>query len=183
MYLIEIVAWMKNKCQDPYSFNKSPEETKILNREEQMMIEKKVFVERRYQTSRKIRDLPPAPPHTVTPTVSSSAVTSSVTPVTTSNSSNISMNSSNQNNQMSGSVVSVPIPAVIQQRRDSGSFSSICTGDDKGIPKIALIQSSEIIANYFQSAEPLPLSTTSKPSLIGGHPHDGPPPLKMQKVG
>jgi len=159
--IFRIVAWMKNKCQDPYSFNTSPEDTKILNREEQMMIEKKVFVERRYQTSRKIRDLPPAPqlPSSLpTPsiTTSSSLSTSSVTPKKN----------------------------ATPERRDSGSFSSICsiTGDEKGIPKIALIQSSEIIANYFQNAEPLSTSApTPATSLL--HHDVGPPPMKMQKVG
>lgn len=178
---------MKNKCQDPYSFNKCPEETKILNREEQMMIEKKVFVERRYQTSRKIRDLPSTP----SPAISSSVITSSVATtsaasVTTTKPANSSPTSCiTKNNQKTASLTSVPVvqmPAVIQQRRDSGSFSSIC-GDDKGIPKIALLQSSEIIANYFQSAEPLPLTTSTNSSLISNHKPDGPPPLKMQKVG
>ncbi|ODM99164.1 hypothetical protein Ocin01_07515 [Orchesella cincta] len=161
--IFRIVAWMKNKCQDPYSFNTSPEDTKILNREEQMMIEKKVFVERRYQTSRKIRDLPPTPQlPSALPTLSSIITPSSTT--TTSS--------------------TTPKKNAIPERRDSGSFSSVCSiGDEKGIPKIALIQSSEIIANYFQNAEPL--STTSVPTPASSllHHDVGPPPMKMQKVG
>lgn len=219
---------MKNKSQDPYSFNKSPEESKILSRDEQQMIEKKVFVERRYQTSRKIRDLPTQSKQThaatsTTPTAFSANVSSpaSVTSTTSSGSgglpiaspsissnfggmlSSSSSTKSSYPNPKKGATTTVIAPAVSStsppennvlphQRRDStGSFSSICSssGDDKGIPKIALIQSSELIANYFQSAEPLPIpggaSTVAAPPIIhlNSHKHDGPPPMKMQKVG
>jgi len=47
---------MKNKNQNPYSFDSSKSNNlEFLTEEEKMMIEKKVFVERRYQTSRKIK--------------------------------------------------------------------------------------------------------------------------------
>jgi len=48
---------MKVKERDPYSFVCAQvEEQDLLSHEEKQIIEKKVFVERRYQTSRKIRD-------------------------------------------------------------------------------------------------------------------------------
>jgi hypothetical protein len=50
------VGWMKNKNQNPYSFETAkPSTPDFLSDEEKMMVEKKVFVERRYQTSRKIK--------------------------------------------------------------------------------------------------------------------------------
>lgn len=51
------VGWMKHKCQDPYSFDSSNITPQLTN-EDKLIIEKKVFVERRYQTSRKMRDNP-----------------------------------------------------------------------------------------------------------------------------
>lgn len=194
---------MKNKCQDPYSFTKSPEESKILSREEQMMIEKKVFVERRYQTSRKIRDLPGSSSSSSVPAASTSPPL--VTSTTPSAPGTTATNRASPSAPLPQTSTMSFIPSKkcatpqeyprnpIQQRRNSGSFSSICSssgGDKAGIPKIALLQSSEIIANYFQSADPLPppptASTISAPTgvpLMNNHTHDGPPPMKMQRVG
>lgn len=48
-------AWMKNKKQDPYSFNTNiPSHNQFPTNEEREKIEKKVFTERRSQANRKL---------------------------------------------------------------------------------------------------------------------------------
>jgi len=52
---IGTAAWMKNKKQDPYSFNTNiPSHNQFPTNEEREKIEKKVFTERRSQANRKL---------------------------------------------------------------------------------------------------------------------------------
>lgn len=55
LFLSGTAAWMKNKKQDPYSFNTDvPSHNQFPTNEEREKIEKKVFTERRSQANRKL---------------------------------------------------------------------------------------------------------------------------------